>query len=150
MQAKVKISYNAAKLVRALPKMIENFIESSGISTADQSRKNIDSQKLFKPASVKRLHQDTIKSRNEGNYPFKKRSNKYKTNNIQPLRWTNNLYNNIKGTKKGIEMPTYGKLHNDGDMSSGIKRPKREFIELKIGEKAEKQFKSDLKRNFRK
>ena len=52
MQVKVKISYNAAKLARALPKIIKNFIESSGKSTADQSKKNIDSQKLFKPASV--------------------------------------------------------------------------------------------------
>ena len=47
-------------------------------------------------------------------------------------------------------MPKYGKLHNDGDISGGIKRPKREFIEFNAGEKAEKQFKTDLKRNFRK
>ena len=88
MQVKTKVTYNAAKLVRALPKMIENFIQSSGNSTADQSRKNIDSQKLFKPASVKRLHQKTIKSRLEGNHPSGKI---IKTTKITPLKWSGNL-----------------------------------------------------------
>ena len=107
MQAKVKISYNAGKLVRALPKMIENFIELSGNDSADESRKSIDEQR-----HGKNLHQDTIKSRLQGNHP----SGKYKrTTSITPLKWTGNLYKNIKGTKKGLEMPKYGYYHHIGE-----------------------------------
>ena len=97
MQAKVKISYNAGKLVRALPKMIENFIESSGNDSADESRKSIDEQR-----HGKNLHQDTIKSRVEGRHPSGKN---IRTTSITPLKWSGNLYKNIKGTKKGLEMP---------------------------------------------
>jgi len=142
MQAKVKISYNAAKLVRALPKMIENFIESSGNDSADESRKSIDEQK-----HGKRLSQLTIKSRLEGNHPSGKN---IRTTDITPLKWSGNLYKNIKGTKKGLEMPKYGYYHHIGKTTGKIKRPERPFIELKVSEKAEKQFKTDLKRNFRK
>ena len=42
MKVKTRITYNAAKLARSLPKMIDNFIKSSGNATANQSRKNID------------------------------------------------------------------------------------------------------------
>jgi len=148
MQAKLKISYNAAKLVRALPKIIENLIESSGNDSADESRKSIDEQR-----HGKKLHQRTIKSRVQGDHP----SGEYeRTTDIIPLKWTGNLYKNIKGTKKGLEMPKYGYYHHIGESKTvekqafKIGRPERPFIELKVSEKAEKQFNTDLKRNFRK
>tara|TARA_Y100001938_G_C7867139_1_gene318477 strand:- start:38 stop:466 length:429 start_codon:yes stop_codon:yes gene_type:complete len=142
MQVKTKVTYNAAKLVRALPKMIENFIQSSGNDSANESRKSIDEQR-----HGKKLSQLTIKSRLEGNHPSGK---KIKTTDITPLKWSGNLYKNIKGTKKGLEMPRYGYYHHIGRTTGKIKRPERPFIEVKIGEKAEEQFKSDLIKNFRK
>ena len=127
MQAKVKINYNAAKLVRAIPRMIENLIKNSGDSSAKQSKSNIDRQTHGKP-----LHRMTIQSRIDGNHP----SGKYiKQTSTVPLKWSENLYDNIKGTKKGLEMPKYGLLHHKGISTGKIKRPERPFIELKVGEK---------------
>ena len=142
MQVKTRITYNAAKLVRALPGMIEDFIESSGNDSADESRKSIDEQR-----HGKKLSQLTIKSRLEGKHPSGKN---IRTTDITPLKWSGNLYKNIKGTKKGLEMPKYGYYHHIGRTTGKIKRPERPFIEVKIGEKAEKRFESDLNKNFRK
>ena len=47
-------------------------------------------------------------------------------------------------------MPKYGYYHHIGRTTGKIKRPERPFIEVKIGEKAEKRFESDLNKNFRK
>ena len=142
MKVKVSINYNPAKLVKALPEMIQNLIESSGDSTADQSRKNIDKQIHNKP-----LTQMTIKSRNEGNHPSGK---KKRTNSVIPLKWSKNLYNGMKGTKKGLSIADYGVLHNEGISTGKIKRPERKFIEFKESEKGIKKFRQDLQKNLRK
>ena len=142
MKVKTRITYNAAKLVRALPKMIENLIESSGNDSADESRKSIDEER-----HGKKLSQLTIKSRLEGKHPS---GQNIPTRSITPLKWSGNLYKNIKGTKKGLEMPSYGYYHHIGKTTGKIKRPERPFIELKIGEKAQKQFSEELTKNFRK
>ena len=42
MKVTTKITYNAAKLAKAMPKMIENYIQGSGESTIEASRKRID------------------------------------------------------------------------------------------------------------
>tara|TARA_R110002012_G_scaffold14389_1_gene59558 strand:+ start:45 stop:476 length:432 start_codon:yes stop_codon:yes gene_type:complete len=143
MEAKVKIDYNAAKLVKTLPKMIENLIKSSGDSTADQSRKNIDNEIHKKP-----LTKMTIKSRLEGNYPTGKKLPR--ENSIVPLKWTKNLYKGMKGTEKGLSIAPYGVLHNKGIPTGKIKRPKREFIEFKESKKGMNIFNQDLQKNLRK
>ena len=143
MEAKVKINYNASKLVKALPKMIENLIQSSGDSTAEQSRKNIDNEIHNKP-----LTQTTIMSRLEGNYPTGKKLPREDT--IVPLKWTKNLYEGMKGTKKGLSIAKYGVLHNQGISTGKIKRPKREFIEFKESKEGMNKFNQDLQKNLRK
>tara|TARA_Y100001963_G_C6396953_1_gene272358 strand:+ start:40 stop:468 length:429 start_codon:yes stop_codon:yes gene_type:complete len=142
MKVKVNITYNAARLVKSLPRMMEKVIEGSGHFSAELSRKSIQEERHKKP-----LSQRTIKSRLEGNHPSGK---PFKTRSIKPLIWSGNLYNNIKGTKGGLEMPTYGYYHHIGRDTGKIKRPERPFIELGLSEKAVKQFKRDLEINFRK
>jgi len=143
MKVKVLINYNPAKLVKALPRMIDNLIKSSGNSTAEQSRKNIDNEIHNKP-----LTQTTIKSRLEGNYPTGKKLPR--EDSIVPLKWTENLYKGMKGTEKGLSIAPYGVLHNKGISTGKIKRPKREFIEFKESKKGMKIFNQDLQKNLRK
>lgn len=142
MQAKVKINFSFAKLVNKLPKMLDELIKDSGESSAKQSKSNIDKQTHGKP-----LHRLTLESRTKGNHPS---GRNIRTSSTIPLKWSKNLYNNIKGTKKGLEMPEYGLLHHKGETTGSIKRPERPFIELKVSEKAVKNFKEGLNKNFRK
>tara|TARA_Y100000593_G_C4047728_1_gene208199 strand:+ start:30 stop:488 length:459 start_codon:yes stop_codon:yes gene_type:complete len=152
MEVKTKITYNAAKLAKALPKMMENFIEGSGESTIEASRKRIDSINYISHNKVHpkmpNLSDRTIALR-KANKLEKKSYGRPVAGNI-PLKYTGNFYNSMKATKKGVEMSKYGWYHNEGKDSGGIMRPKREFFEFKQSEKAEKRFESDLNKNFRK
>ena len=152
MEVKTRVTYNAAKLVKALPKMIEHFIEGSGKSSIKASRKRIDSINYISHSSahskMPNLSDRTIALRKK-NKLEKKSYGRPMAGNI-PLKYTGNFYNSMKATKKGVTMSTYGWYHNEGKDSDGIMRPKREFFEFKIDETTERLFQSDLLQNFRK
>jgi len=139
VRAKVKITYNTEKLMRALPKMIEDYIGSAGSTSAEESRKSIDEVR-----HGKQLSQRTIKLRLEGQHPSGKT---IRTTDTTPLKWSKYLYNNIKGTKKGLEIPKYGYYHHIGEAWGFIKRP---FITFKVGNKTRENFRNQLSKNFRK
>ncbi len=151
MQVKTKITYNAAKLAKALPKMMENFIEGSGESTIEASRKRIDSINYISHdkahPKMPNLSDRTIALRKANK--LEKKSYGASVGET-PLKYTGNFYDSMKATKKGVDMSKYGWYHNIGKSSGGIMRPKREFFEFKQSEKAEKRFESDLNKNFRK
>ena len=51
-----------------------------------------------------KLSKLSIKSRVAGNHPS---GVKIKSSSVTPLKWSGNLYTNIKGTKKGLQLPKY-------------------------------------------
>ena len=149
MKVTTKITYSASKLIKALPKMIEDYIEDSGNSTIENARDIIDKRTHEKP----NLEQITKYKRSLGQVGGLKGFNlKYKGD--IPLKYTGKLYETMKASKTGISMQTYGWLHNEGISTKVggqiVVRPKRTFLKFKESEKAVKRFRSSLDKNFRK
>ena len=159
-KVKVKSNFSFAKLVRELPKIIDSSLEDIGKDSADISKKNIDKQVNFRGSRYKDLEQSTINKRRAGLYV---RNEKVKPQTgITPLKYTNKLYESIKGNKKGLYMEHYGELHHKGiDTSTKdihgfpitITRdvqPVRAFIGVGMSEKSEKKFYDNLKKGLKK
>ena len=157
MKVTTKITYNAAKLAKAIPGMIENYIQGSGESTIKASRKRID--------TINYISHDSNHPKRKGKSDMQKLSDRTlalraknrlegssyaapKPGNI-PLKYTGNFYDSMEATKKGVKMLKYGWHHNEGK-SDSILRPKREFFEFKASKKADKNFEKELTKNFRK
>ena len=149
MKVKTKITYNAAKLAKAMPKIIENYFQNSGKSTIKNARRIIDTRDHEKPD----LEKITIAKRETGKVGGIKWG-KLKYKGDIPLKYTGRLYETMKTTKKGIEINKYGWLHNQGISSpvggEMVRRPKRTIIKFKEGEKADQNFEKELTKNFRK
>ena len=145
----IKTDFSFSKLAKSLPNIIKEVKKDSGKSTAEQSRKNIDRETHKKP-----LSNTTIESRERGDHPS---GRKITTRSKRPLKWSNELYDSIKGTDKGITLRRYGYAHHLGDAknqylntSVAIPRPERPFIEFKMGKKAENNLDKNIAKHFRK
>jgi hypothetical protein len=152
MKVKVSINYNPAKLVKALPKMIENLMEDSGKSSIKASKKRIDTVNYVKHdqshPKMPKLSDRTLALRKANK--LGKKSYGSPRFGETPLKYTGNFYNSMKSTNKGVEMLKYGWYHNIGKSTDGILRPEREFFEFKPSEKGIKKFNQDLQKNLRK
>ena len=175
-KVKVKSNFSFAKLARELPEIIDNSLEDIGKDSADISKKNIDKQargnigtgkilpigheSSFIGSKYKSLEQSTINKRRAGLYV---RNEKVKPQTgTTPLKYTNKLYDSIKGNKKGLYMEHYGELHHRGidtptrdihGFPITIKRnvqPVRAFIGAGMSEKSEKKFYDKLKKGLKK
>ena len=116
MKVTTKITYNAAKLAKAMPKMIENYIQGSGESTIEASRKRIDTINYISHDNshkkMPKLSDRTIALRAENKLEGKS----YGANSFgdTPLKYTGNFYDSMEATKKGVKMLKYGWHHNIG------------------------------------
>tara|TARA_R100000808_G_scaffold16416_1_gene37093 strand:- start:144 stop:578 length:435 start_codon:yes stop_codon:yes gene_type:complete len=142
-KVKVKSNFSFAKLLKELPKIIDSSLEDIGKDSANISKKNIDTVKHGIPLSI-----TTQIARNEGFYVNNTR--KPRTDSKIPLKYTETLYNSIKGNKKGLYMEHYGELHHKGITNKTATRPRREFIETTMSEKTEKKFYDNLKKGLKK
>ena len=146
MQIKTKITYDANKLAKKMPKMIAEVMKRFAREVATQSKGHID--KGLKPALTETTRE--IRARR-------------KTGAVnKPLYNTGKLYHSIKlketkNTAK-ISMLLYGALHNKGfttasDSMIPRKRvPKRPFIyaKKKTSKKIFKDFGKSMTRFFKK
>ena len=145
----IKTDFSFSKLAKSLPNIVKEVKKDSGKSTADQSKRNIDRETHKKP-----LASSTLESRRRGDHPS---GRKISTRSKKPLRWSNELYDSIKGTDKGITLKKYGYAHHLGDAKNQylktsvlIPRPERPFIEFKMDSKAERNFNKNLQKNLKK
>ena len=108
-----KITYDAGKLGRAIPKIIEKYFQSAYRSSAKGAKERID--KGLSPP----LRKSTIAIRKIRD-----------TGGTKPLYETGSLHRSIKGTSEGIEMNHYGIHHHRGFRSKKFKArvPARPFI----------------------
>ena len=152
MQFIVKINYNPAKLVKALPKIIENLMDDSGKSSIKASKKRIDTINYLKHDNshpkMPKLSDRTLALRKANK--LEKKSYGAEGFGETPLKYTGNFYNSMKTTDKGVEMLRYGWYHNIGKSTGGILRPVREFFEFKASKKGIDKFNQDLQKNLRK
>ena len=141
---KTTANFSFSKLLRKLPKIIEDSLEDICKDSANTSKKNIYKVKHGVP-----LRTSTKIARSEGFYVNNKRVTP--TRSTTPLKYTETLYNSIKGDKKGLYMEHYGILHHEGDSRDGVAtRPKREFIEVTMSEETEKELYENIKRAIKK
>tara|TARA_E500000305_G_scaffold53694_1_gene42847 strand:- start:308 stop:757 length:450 start_codon:yes stop_codon:yes gene_type:complete len=149
MSFTIKTDFSFDKLAKSLPNIVKEVKKDSGKATATQSKKNIDRETHKKP-----LSNTTIESRERGDHPS---GRKITTRSKRPLKWSNELYDSIKGTDKGITLRKYGYAHHLGDAKNQflntsvvIPRPERPFIEFKMGKKAENNLDKNITKHFRK
>ena len=159
-KVKVKSNFSFAKLARELPEIIDNSLEDIGKDSANISKDNIDKQVDFKGSKYKDLAQSTINKRRAGFYVHDEEV-KPQTDTT-PLKYTNKLYESIKGNKKGLYMEHYGILHQYGVNTNRINihgfpititrdvQPVRAFIGTGMSEKSEKKFYDKLKKGLKK
>ena len=159
-KVKVKSNFSFAKLARELPKIIDNSLEDIGKDSANISRDNIDKQVDFKGSKYKSLEEITILKRRAGFYVHGEKVRPQ--TGTTPLKYTNKLYESIKGNKKGLYMEDYGELHHIGENTKTrdivgnpitITRdvqPVRAFIGAGMSEKSEKKFYDKLKKGLKK
>jgi len=148
MKVTTKITYNAAKLAKAIPGMIENYIQDSGESTIKNARRIIDTRdhekNWIEKITIRKRKEEKVGGINWGKAEY----------GDIPLKYTGRLYDTMKTTKKGIEINKYGWLHNQGINSTVggeiVRRPKRTIIKFKEGKKACDNFEKELTKNFRK
>tara|TARA_R100001594_G_scaffold10496_1_gene24612 strand:- start:966 stop:1391 length:426 start_codon:yes stop_codon:yes gene_type:complete len=141
MEVKIRITYNAAKLASALPKIISKTASRYARLSAKGAKKNID--KGVSPA----LKASTISIRkNRG------------ITGTKPLYETGNLHRSIKADKGSLRMKSYGFQHHKGfttrasSMIPKKKVPARPFIKPDEQEvlTALNALKKDISQNFRK
>ena len=141
MQAKIKITYNAAKLASHLPKIISKTASRYARLSVKGAKKNID--RGVKPP----LKQSTLNIRhNRG------------ITGTKPLYETGNLYRSIQAKGDTLSMVGYGLKHHKGFRTGaksavpGKQVPPRPFIEPDKREilTVFDAFKRDISRNFRK
>ena len=149
MSFTIKTDFSFSKLAKSLPNTVKELKKDSGESTAEQSKKNIDRETHGKP-----LSNTTLESRERGDHPS---GRKIPTRSKKPLRWSNELYDSIKGTDRGITLRKYGYAHHLGDgknqylkTSVVIPRPARPFVEFKMDRKAKSNFRNNLQKNLKK
>ena len=146
MQIKAKVTYDAKKLARNMPKMINGLLKAIAIKAEHES-----SVKLFGGELNPPLTQTTKKIRKQRGIIGKK-----------PLYATGSLFDSIelkttKDTAK-ISMWKYGVLHHKGfttasnSMIPGKRVPKRPWIGVKAStmQKLAKNFSKGISRSFKK
>ena len=163
MKVKVNITYNALKLARNLPKIIDEIIEATTKDIVINAKERIDSVDYISfsqsHSKMPQLSDKTLAERRVGTLAGKPYGSP--TTKKTPLKYTGKLYNTMKATSSGINMEKYGWYHNIGvsDINPRIRRPKREFLDFKlqkgrkatkISGKANKEFNLQLKKNFKK
>ena len=140
---KTKANFSFSKLLKKLPEIIEKSIEDIGNDSAKATKSSIDTIKHGKP-----LAQMTQIARSYGIYVKGQRVSP--TSSKIPLKYTERLYNSIKGSKKGMDIMDYGILHHEGNSTEGVNRPQRKFIEYNMSEKSEKKFYDNLRKGLKK
>ena len=141
MQAKIKITYNAAKLASQLPKIISKTASRYARLSVKGAKKNID--RGVKPP----LKQSTLNIRhNRG------------ITGTKPLYETGNLYRSIQAKGDTLSMNSYGFKHHKG-FTTGAKSmiPNKKVFARPFIKPDEREiltvfdaFKRDISRNFRK
>ena len=136
-----EITYNAGKLERAIPKIIEKYFQTAYRSSAKGAKERIDKGVLTEDG--KGLKKSTIAIR-------KIRG----TGGTKPLYETGSLHRSIKGTSEGIEMNHYGIHHHRGFRSKKFKArvPARPFImpSEKDITPAFERFRKEIRKAFKK
>ena len=139
-KVKTTINFEFQRLVSKIPEVIRDIVKESSSYAADSTKKNID-RGNFKP-----LTQSTKNKRRFGVYV----DGSSVEANVKdtPLKYTGYLYNNIKGTEKGIEMPKYGWQHHIGESNKmmNITRPKREFITTSVSKENQEKINKQISR----
>ena len=173
---KTRANFSFSKLLRKLPEIIDNSLDDIGKDSANISKKNIDNQAIgnigsgkvlpigheasFIGSEYKSLEQSTINKRQAGLYVRNEKVERQ--TGTTPLKYTNKLYESIKGDKKGLYMEHYGELHHRGidTPTSDIHgfpititrnvQPVRAFIGAGMSEESEKKFYTKLRQGIKK
>ena len=159
MKVKVNITYNALKLARNLPKIIDEIIEATTKDIVINAKERIDSVDYISfsqsHSKMPQLSDKTLAERRVGTLAGKPYGSP--TTKKTPLKYTGKLYNTMKATSSGINMEKYGWYHNLGvsDINPRIRRPKREFLDvefkkMKYDKKLDVFIESQLKKYFKK
>ena len=173
---KTRANFSFSKLLRKLPEIIDNSLDDIGKDSANISKKNIDNQAIgnigsgkvlpigheasFIGSEYKSLEQSTINKRQAGLYVLNE--NVTPQTGTTPLKYTNKLYESIKGDKKGLYMEHYGILHQYGvntkrrsvdgfpiTITRNV-QPVRAFIGAGMSEESEKKFYTKLRQGIKK
>ena len=131
MSVKIKITYDAGKLSKKLPKIIQKHMGRYARSSATGAKQNID--RGVKPP----LKDSTIETRK-----------RKKITGTKPLYETGYLHRSIEGKSDGtFTMAKYGIYHHKGD---GV--PRRKFISpsKKVILKSFDAFRKNIRKAFKK
>jgi len=111
----IKVNVDFGQLANNLPKIIEEFLNSSfADASISQSKKDIADGRI-----VPKLKKSTLERRRRAGI-----------SGDRPLYATGALHNSLKRVKNGIEMKGYGKLHQEGFMNHGHPVDARPFIAI--------------------
>ena len=149
MEVKTKITYNAAKLVNALPGIIKKTASRYARLSAKGARKNIDKGVM------------TAVPHSEGSGLRKSTLNIRHNRGItgtKPLYETGSLYRSIKAQGNKLTMNDYGMLHHKGFRTRASSAVPNKKVHARPFIKPDKReiltvfdaFKKDIRRNFRK
>ena len=133
MRIKIESNFSFKKLAGKVDSIVDKYKEDVSGAYADGSRKRIN-DRISPP-----LADWTVKNRMEG------------TGDL-PLKETGALYRSLKGTKKGLEMLSYGAEHQKGYSNKPWKPvPARRFYGSEyVSKEGEAKAKKSLIKNIRK
>tara|TARA_R100000458_G_C8261745_1_gene237164 strand:- start:1068 stop:1493 length:426 start_codon:yes stop_codon:yes gene_type:complete len=137
MKIKIESNFSFKKLADKVDDIIDKYKEDASGAYADGSRKRIDDK-------IAPSLQD-----------YTKRTRTNKVPGFIPLKDTGRLYKSLKGTKKGLEMLSYGLDQHRGMNPNPDKRfqpvPARPFFGSEfVDKKGEAKAKKSLVKNIRK
>ena len=155
------LDYFSGKLGKKIDVDIKNVTDFRNYKvSAEKSKNNIDDQVDFRGNRYKDLKQSTINKRRAGLYVLNE--NVTPQTGTTPLKYTNKLYESIKGDKKGLYMEHYGILHQYGvntkrrsvdgfpiTITRNV-QPVRAFIGAGMSEESEKKFYTKLRQGIKK
>jgi phage gpG-like protein len=142
MKVKVEITYNAGKLAKKLPDILQKYMKNFGEEVEKGSKKAID---------------DGLKPLSDWTVNVGRKSKGIK--GTKPLFATGNLYNSIKSTSDGqfggLQIAKYGLDHHTGYKNpwEGFRDvPKRPFIGIEKDKKVKvfNLLKKDIRKAFKK
>jgi hypothetical protein len=124
-----KSNFSFKKIKDNIDKILNESVVDISTEFAKKSKENID--KGLNPE----LKASTLNARDLGLSSFSGHNPKPSPNNDIPLRYTDRLYDSIKGTKKGVEAVSYALEHEKGFQGTTGRVPARPFLAKSIDKK---------------
>ena len=132
-----KSNFSCLKLKTSFESILDGTLESAGDKFADKSRQNIDDG--LSPA----LRKSTKALRRGGGTSFSNHSPTRRDDDI-PLKYSERLYNSLKGSNDGVVGESYGFEHEKGLQGTTGRVPARPFLAKSIDDSEMKKISSKM------